>query len=38
VDQVFIERYPFRDLPKILHLPFLEDIKQPIRYRLQIGY
>jgi hypothetical protein len=38
VDPSFIERYPFKGLPKILHLPFLGDIKKLIIERLQSGY
>jgi hypothetical protein len=38
VDHVSIERYPFRSIPKILHLPFLEDIKQILIERLKNGY
>ena len=38
VDSMFIEQYPFKDLPKILHLPFVEDTKQLIIDRLQSGY
>jgi hypothetical protein len=36
VDSMFIEQYPFKDLPKILHLPFKK--KQLIIDRLQSGY
>jgi hypothetical protein len=38
VDTRFIKQYPFRDLPKILHLPFQEDKKQVLLERLQSGY
>jgi hypothetical protein len=35
VHKSFIKDYPFRDIPKILHLPFLEDLKQLLLERLQ---
>jgi hypothetical protein len=38
VDPVFIEKYSFRDLPKILHLPFAEKIKQILLQRLRNVY
>jgi hypothetical protein len=37
-DPSFIEQYPFKDLPKILHLPFLESRKQILIERLKNGY
>jgi hypothetical protein len=38
VDQNLIEQYPFRSIPKILHLPFQEDKKKILLERLQNGY
>jgi hypothetical protein len=38
VDSCLIKRHPFKDLPKILHLPFDEDLKQIITDRLRNGY
>ena len=38
VDQRLLDQYPFRSIPKILHLPFQEDMKQLIMERLQNGY
>jgi hypothetical protein len=35
VDESFIQNYPFKDLPKILHLPFYVDIKQLLLERLK---
>jgi hypothetical protein len=33
----FVTRYPFRDIPKILHLPFGSQVKKLLRERLQNG-
>jgi hypothetical protein len=38
VDSMFIEQYPFRDIPKILHLPFGDSIRRLILERIQNGY
>jgi hypothetical protein len=35
VDKSFIQNYPFKDIPKILHLPFENDLKQILRERLK---
>lgn len=37
VDAAFIKKYPFKDLPKISHLPFLENKKQILLKRLRNG-
>jgi hypothetical protein len=34
-DASFIQNYPFKDIPKILHLPFENDLKQLLMERLQ---
>jgi hypothetical protein len=38
VDSTFIKQYPFRDIPKILHLPFGDSIRRLVLERLQNGY
>jgi hypothetical protein len=35
VDDSFIQNYPFKDIPKILHLPFVERLKQLLLKRLK---
>jgi hypothetical protein len=35
VDDSFIQNYPFKDLPKILHLPFVERQKNVLLERLK---
>jgi hypothetical protein len=37
VNPGIIERYPFRDIPKILHLPFPESINKVLQERLTHG-
>jgi hypothetical protein len=34
-DESFIQNYPFKELPKILHLPFTLPLKQILRERIQ---
>jgi hypothetical protein len=34
-DESFIQNYPFKEIPKILHLPFTETLKQLLLERLQ---